>query len=63
MLQAAFYAAAFVGWMGYRRGHAWPILVPLYAFVLANAAFAVGVLKSVLGTAPSFFMPTRQLQK
>jgi cellulose synthase/poly-beta-1,6-N-acetylglucosamine synthase-like glycosyltransferase len=63
MLQVAFYAAAAVGWAGYRRDKAWPILLPLYAFVLANIAFFVGVLKSLRGGAPSFYIPTRQLQK
>ena len=63
LLQVAFYAAAMLGWVGYRLGRKWPILLPLYAFVLANAAFFLGVLKSLGGRAPSFFVPTHQLQK
>jgi hypothetical protein len=34
----------------------------VYAFVLANVAFFIGVLKSVRGGAPAFYVPTRQLQ-
>jgi hypothetical protein len=63
LLQVAFYAAATLGWLGYRLGRKWPILLPVYAFVLANVAFFLGVLKSLGGGAPSFFVPTHQLQK
>jgi hypothetical protein len=63
LLQVAFYAAAALGWLGYRRGRKWPVLLPLYAFVLANVAFFVGVLKSLRGDAPSYFVPTHQLLK
>jgi hypothetical protein len=38
-------------------------VLPLYAFVVANVAFFLGVLKSLGGGAPTFFVPTRQLQK
>jgi hypothetical protein len=63
LLQVIFYLAAALGWLGYRRGRKWPILLPVYAFVLANIAFFLGVLKSLGGGAPSFFVPTHQLQK
>jgi cellulose synthase/poly-beta-1,6-N-acetylglucosamine synthase-like glycosyltransferase len=62
-LQVAFYAAALLGWLGYRLGRKWPILLPVYAFVLANIAFFLGVLKSLAGGGPAFFVPTHQLQK
>jgi cellulose synthase/poly-beta-1,6-N-acetylglucosamine synthase-like glycosyltransferase len=63
MLQVAFYAAAFAGRIAYRQHRAWPIVPQVYAFVLANVAFFVGVLKSLLGLAPSFYLPTRHLQE
>jgi len=63
LLQAAFYAAGAIGWLGYRRERRWPILLPFYAFMLANVAFFLGVLKGLRGRAPAFYVPTRQLQK
>jgi cellulose synthase/poly-beta-1,6-N-acetylglucosamine synthase-like glycosyltransferase len=62
-VQVAFYGAAGAGWIAYRNNKSWPIVPQVYAFVLANAAFFIGVLKSVFGRAPSFYVPTRQLQK
>jgi glycosyltransferase involved in cell wall biosynthesis len=61
-LQLVFCAAAIAGWIAYRYDKAWPIVPQAYALVLANAAFFVGVLKSLLGGAPAFYVPTRQLQ-
>jgi glycosyltransferase involved in cell wall biosynthesis len=63
LLQVAFCAAAALGWLGYRLGRKWPILHALYAFVLANVAFFLGVLKSLRGGAPASFVPTGQLQR
>jgi cellulose synthase/poly-beta-1,6-N-acetylglucosamine synthase-like glycosyltransferase len=61
-LQLVFYGAAIAGWIAHRYNKAWPIVPQVYAFVLANAAFFIGVLKSLLGGAPAFYVPTRQLQ-
>ena len=61
-LQLAFCGAAFAGWIAYRYNKAWPIVPQVYAFALANVAFFIGVLKSILGGAPAFYVPTRQLQ-
>jgi glycosyltransferase involved in cell wall biosynthesis len=63
LLQAAFYAAAALGWLGYRLDRRWPILLAPYAFMLANVAFFLGVLKSLGGSAPAFYVPTGQLQR
>lgn len=59
-LQFAFYLAALVGWYAYRRKTRWPIVGQMYAFVLANVAFAAGILKVLMGTVPTFYVPTRQ---
>jgi cellulose synthase/poly-beta-1,6-N-acetylglucosamine synthase-like glycosyltransferase len=61
-LQLVVCAAAIAGWIAYRYNKAWPIVPQVYAFVLANVAFFIGVLKSVRGGAPAFYVPTRQLQ-
>src|ERR1700694_3941897 len=62
-LQLVFGTAAIAGWIAYRYNRAWPIVPQIYAFVLANVAFFIGVLKSIFGGAPAFYVPTRQLPK
>jgi len=62
-LQVAFYGAALLGWAAYRGNRAWPVISQIFAFALANTAFAIGVLKALAGRAPSFYLPTRQLDK
>jgi len=62
-LQLAFVAMTIGGWIAYRYNKAWPIVPQVYAFVLVNVAFFIGVIKSIFGGAPTFYVPTRQLQK
>lgn len=60
-LQVAFYLLALVGWIGYRHKRKWPVAQKIFAFVLANLAFSLGILKAVTGRVPSYYVPTSQL--
>jgi cellulose synthase/poly-beta-1,6-N-acetylglucosamine synthase-like glycosyltransferase len=61
-LQVAFYAMAAIGWTSYRKQRGWPIVEKAYAFVLANAAFAFGIIKVAAGRVPSYYIPTGHLE-
>ena len=63
ILQIAFYLMAVAGWVGYRKKQSWRIVQTVYAFVLANAAFLVGILKAVARRVPSHYVPTGHLRK
>ena len=58
--QVVFYLAAAVGWYAYRRKANWPFVGQIYAFVLANVAFALGVVKVAIGRVPASYVPVRQ---
>jgi len=61
-LQGAFYLVAFIGWLSYRNKKSWPIAQRAYAFVLANVAFAFGVLKAAAGRIPAYYVPSNHLK-
>jgi cellulose synthase/poly-beta-1,6-N-acetylglucosamine synthase-like glycosyltransferase len=60
-MQCLFYLAALAGWTSSRVRKNWPIIGKIFAFVLANSAFAVGVIRAVSGNVPSYYVPTSQL--
>jgi cellulose synthase/poly-beta-1,6-N-acetylglucosamine synthase-like glycosyltransferase len=62
-LELAILLAACTGWYAYRRKTGWPIVGQVYAFLLANVAFALGVLKVIAGQVPTFYTPTRQTSR
>ena len=63
VLQMAFYLMAFLGWIAYRKKKTWPIVQQVYAFVLANVAFLLGILTIVIGHVPSYYVPTGRLRE
>jgi len=55
-VQTVFYILAVCGYMGWRI----PFADQAYSFVLANVAFALGVMKALVGNVPSSYRPVRK---
>ncbi|MDA9464507.1 glycosyltransferase [Bradyrhizobium sp. CCBAU 53415] len=58
-VQGAFYGMAALGAVAYRKRRRWPVVQQIFGFVLVNIAFAIGVLKAIVGNVPAFYNPTR----
>jgi cellulose synthase/poly-beta-1,6-N-acetylglucosamine synthase-like glycosyltransferase len=62
-IQILFFLSALAGWISRRARKNLPMVGRIFAFVLANSAFAVGVIRAMSRNVPSYYVPTGQLGK